>query len=251
MTAQAQGCDPGQIDAAKTELGQIVAADDGFDLLIADGRTVALTGFAAEPGAPGYAAFVERLAGAEIRIFPFQAKPDRWGRMPAIVFPASGNLSASLAEQALSAGIGRYRPDATAKPCRDRFLAAERIARDARRGLWGEPRLAVLDASDAKAVLAAPKGFLVVEGRVNTIGEQRGRLYLNFGPRRTTDFTIVISKRNLALFDQAGIPLRQLSGRRLRARGLVDRGFGPMMEIVGPDALELLGGATEAADVKR
>ena len=47
MTAQAQGCDPGQIDAAKTELGQIVAADDGFDLLLADSVLMRL-----EPGGP-------------------------------------------------------------------------------------------------------------------------------------------------------------------------------------------------------
>lgn len=225
-----------------------MAVDEGFDLLLADGRTAALAGFAAEPGAPGYAAFAEQLRGAEIRMSPLHAKPDRWGRVAAIVFPASGDTSVSLAERALAAGIGRYRPDAAAKPCRDRLLAAERMARAARRGLWGDQRLGALDAGDAKSILAAPKGFIVVEGRVNTIGEQRGRLYLNFGPRRTSDFTIVISKRNLALFEQAGIPLRQLAGRRLRARGLVDRGFGPMMEIVGPDALEVL---DEAADVKR
>lgn len=211
-----------------------------------------LAGLAAEPRAPGYAEFVARLGGAEIRLVALDPKPDRWGRIAvAAALPTVAEPGAGLAEQALAAGLGRYRPDAAAKPCRAGLLAAERAGRDAGRGLWAEPALAALDAADTRAVLAAPKGFVVVEGRVLTIGERRGRLYLNFGARRTVDFTIVISKRNLTLFDQAGVPLRQLAGRRLRARGLVDRGFGPLMEVASPDALELLDGAVDAAALKR
>ncbi len=219
--------------------------DEGFDLLLADGRVAALSGVSTSSGAPGHAEFAQRLAGADIRLAPLDAKPDRWGRIAAAAYPPAA--TESVAEQLLAAGLGRYRPDAAAKPCRDRLLAAERAAREARRGLWGEAGAAVLDAGDAKAVLAAPRGLVVVEGRVFSIGEQRGRLYLNFGPRRTTDFTIVISKRNLAQFEAARLPLRELAGRRLRARGLVDRGFGPLMEIVSPDAVELLDGGLEAA----
>lgn len=226
--------------------------DEGLDLLLADGRVAVLAGLAAEPRAPGYSEFVARLGGAGIRLAPLEPKPDRWGRIAvAAALSGASEPGGSLAEQALAAGVGRYRPDAAAKPCRARLLAAEKTAREAGRGLWGEKSLAALHAGDPKAVLAAPRGFVVVEGRVLTIGEQRGRLYFNFGVRRTTDFTIVISKKNLALFDQAGVPLRQLAGRRLRARGLVDRGFGPLMEIVSPDALELLDGAVDAAALKR
>lgn len=192
------------------------------------------------------------MRGADIRLSPLEGRADRWGRIPATARAAAPEApQTSLAESALAAGVARYRPDPAAKPCRDRLLAAEREARATRRGLWGEPGFAPLNAGDANAVLAAAKGFVVVEGRVLTIGEQRGRLYLNFGPRRTTDFTIVISKRHLPLFEAAQIPLRQLAGRRLRARGLVDRGFGPLMEIVGPDALELLDDASTAAERMR
>lgn len=195
-----------------------------------------LPGLAARPGAPGAAEFRARLDGAEVRIAPLSGKPDRWGRTPSVIF---WNGRESLAEKILFAGLGIYRPDAAAKPCRDRLLAAEISARAAGRGLWAAPG-ALLDAADTKAILAAPKGMLVIEGRVLSIGERRGRLYLNFGARRTTDFTIVISKRNLAQFEAAQLPLRDARGWRLRVRGLVDRGFGPMMEIVSPDALEIV-----------
>ncbi|HMN71185.1 MAG TPA: thermonuclease family protein [Rhodoblastus sp.] len=207
-----------------------------------------LPGVAADPAAPGYTAFAERLAGAEIRLSSLAAKPDRWGRAPAAAF--LGDRPESLGEQILEAGLARYLPDPAARPCRDRLLAAEAAARAAKRGLWAMPG-AALDAGDARAILAAPRGLALVEGRILSIGERRGRLYLNFGPRRTTDFTIVISKRNLALFDAARIPVRELAGRRLRARGLVDRGFGPLMEIGTPDALEILDGGAQTADVKQ
>lgn len=227
---------------------RVVAVDEGFDLLLADGRVATLAGVATDPAAPGYQEFARRLGGAEIRLAPLSAKPDRWGRVAAAAFREEG--PDSLGEHMLKEGIARYRPDRDAKPCRDRLLAAETAAREAKRGLWAMAG-AALDAGDAAAVSAAPKGLTIVEGRVLSIGERRGRLYLNFGPRRTTDFTIVISKRNLALFEAAHIPLRQMAGRRLRARGLVDRGFGPLMEIGNPDALELLDGDVRAAEVKQ
>jgi hypothetical protein len=40
--------------------------------------------------------------------------------------------------------------------------------------------------------------------------------------------------------EKAGIKPRDLVGRRLRARGLLDATFGPQMEISDPDGLELL-----------
>ncbi|MFV0279583.1 MAG: thermonuclease family protein [Rhodoblastus sp.] len=229
-----------------------MAVDEGADLLLADGRVAALAGFAADSGAPGYSDFAESLRGAAIRLTPLQAKPDRWRRISATAALAGSQTTApGLAETMIAAGLGRFRPDAAAKPCRDRLLAAEISARRARRGLWGGSGAGPLDANDAAAVLKAPKGFVVVEGRILTIGEARGRLYLNFGPRRTTDFSIVISKRHLALLEKAGLTPRLLAGRRLRARGLVDRGFGPQMEIVSPDALELLENESDTADMKR
>lgn len=224
--------------------------DDNFDILLADGRVAVLAGFAPEPDAAGARHFRERLAGAEIRLAPLDPKPDRWGRIPAWISSGS-QTDAGLAGEALAAGLGRYRADSSAKPCRVALLAAERAARETRRGLWSETGFSVLDAADARAALRAAKGFVIVEGRILTIGERRGRLYLNFGARRTTDFAIVISKRNAALIENAGIALRKLAGRRLRARGLLDRGFGPVMEIMSADALELLDDASDAAELKR
>ncbi|MCB1536521.1 MAG: nuclease [Rhodoblastus sp.] len=234
----------------QTEAARIAIVEDNFDILLADGRVAVLAGFAPEPAAPGYGQFRERLAGAAVRLAQLEPKPDRWGRIPAWISTGSEE-DAGLAGEALAAGLGRYRPDPAARPCRARLLATEQAARAARRGLWDEPKLGVLDAADAGAALAAAKGYLVLEGRILTIGERRGRLYLNFGARRTTDFSIVISKRNAALIENAGLPLRKLGGRRLRARGLLDRGFGPLMEITSADALELLDDLPGAAEMKR
>ena len=236
--------------SVQTEASRIAIVEDNFDILLADGRVAVLAGFAPQPDAPGYGPFRERLAGGAVRLAQLEPKPDRWGRIP--VWMSTGSKEdAGLAGEALAAGLGRYRPDPAARPCRAGLLAAEQAARAARRGLWSEPRPGVLDATDTGAVLAAAKAYVVIEGRILTIGERRGRLYLNFGARRTTDFSIVISRRNAALIEKAGLPLRKLGGRRLRARGLLDRGVGPLMEITSADALELLDEAPGATETKQ
>ena len=101
-----------------------------------------------------------------------------------------------------------------------------------------------MDAGDHAAVADAPPDFLIVEGTVSSVGATRGRIYLNLGKMRTADLAIVIVGRDIPAFEAQGIELRRLAGRRVRARGLIDRRFGPRMEIGSPDALEILGADT-------
>ena len=148
---------------------------------------------------------------------------------------------------ALESGLARYRPDAATAACRAARLTAEQRGRAAKAGLWGRAGLGMVDPADRKAVAAAPAGMIVVEGVVTKIGEAGGRLYLNFGETRAVDLAITVSRRNISRFDARGLKLRALAGKRLRARGLLDRRFGPQIEVFDPDALELVGdGATEA-----
>ncbi|HEY8261964.1 MAG TPA: nuclease (SNase), partial [Methylosinus sp.] len=58
---------------------------------------------------------------------------------------------------------------------------------------------------------------------------------------RWADFAVVIWKRNLETFEQAGLRPRRLSGRRVRVRGLIDTAYGPRMELVSPAQMEIVG----------
>jgi hypothetical protein len=225
---------------------RVASVGERFDLLLDDGRLAALVGVEFDPDAPGRGAFSARLAGSDLRMRALAPNRDRWGRIPAAIFLAREKRdgadagATNLAEAALAAGLGLYRPDALAHPCRDALLAAEARARVAKTGIWADSGRRIVDAADRRAVAAAGAGLAIVEGEVTGFGDSGGRVYLNFGKIRTVDLAIVISKRNIDMFDMQGLAPRNLVGRRLRARGLIDRRFGPQMEIGAPDALELI-----------
>lgn len=236
----------------------VAAIDDDFDLLMDDGRRVSLAGleFPSPPakGESGLRAAVRHrlsdwLAGRDVFVGAFATAPDRWGRVPSRLFAVKGEGAeaplVSVAAALLEQGDARFRPDPPATPCAKDYLTAEAPAREALRGLWSDPALRPIDpaAPDAAALLLQRKGMTVVTGRVHSVGESRGAIYLNFGEKRAEDFSVVILRRNLSIFAQSGIEPKTLIGRRARVRGLIETGFGPRIEISTPAEIEIIDGA--------
>ncbi len=230
----------------------VAAIDDDFDLLLDDGRRAALSGldFPQSPakGGPDLRAAARKrlsdwLAGRDVFLGALAAGPDRWGRIPARVFAAQGDKRdaplVSVGAAILEEGLARFRPDPTIASCARDYLAAETPAREAARGLWVEAGLRPLDAANAAGLLQR-KGMVVAEGRISSVGESRGAIYLNFGQKRAEDFAVVILRRNLAMFQASGIEPRALIGRRARVRGLIETGLGPRMEVSAPAEIEIL-----------
>lgn len=228
-------------DSAGAEPAAVAALEANGDLLLGDGRIAVLSGLALSPLASDRQAIEALLDRQDLLVKPLSPDPDRWGRIRARVYaPEETAVTTDLGERMAARGLAFYRPDPDASGCRKALLAAEAVARADRAGLWSRAG-AVVDGSDRTAVAAAPAAFLVVEGAVASVGEARGRIYLNLGKVRTVDLAIVILGRNISAFESQGVALRDLTGRRIRARGLLDRRFGPQMEIAGPDALEVIG----------
>ena len=67
-----------------------------------------------------------------------------------------------------------------------------------------------------------------------------GRVYLNFGAIWTQDFTVSVSKPNLRRFEASGMTWTALEGRRVRVRGVVAEGGGPLIEVAFPEEIERL-----------
>lgn len=231
---------------------RVVAVEEGFELLLEDGRRVQPAGIdppAATRDDPQFGvhsrqALAARLAGEMIDGPPAAAAPDRWGRTVATVFAEdeAGAPPEDVAAMIVAAGAARVRPEAAVGACLPALLRVEAAARLARLGLWADPTYAVLSA-DAPETFVGRFGTLqIVEGRVTSIGESGPRTYLNFGPRRGVDFTVVVAKQNGKAFDRAGVPLQRLLGRRVRVRGFLDKGSGPQIEISAPDWLEMIEG---------
>jgi endonuclease YncB( thermonuclease family) len=246
----------GPCSRENTARASVANVDPSLDIALADGRILSLAGLDAPrhtPDNPRLALeardkLARWLESREVAVRALAEKPNRFGRIPARLFAAppgaspgaSAGAEIGIAEAILDAGLARYRPEAAAHPCRESLLAAEAEARAGKIGLWADPSYAVLPAGDRAAFSNPPKGMVLVEGTPVTFGETASRLYLNFGPSRGGDFAITLPKRDATALEKAGIKPRDLVGRRLRVRGLLDRTFGPQMEITDPDQLELI-----------
>lgn len=227
----------------------VAAVDEDFELLLDDGRRAALAGLDFPPPemAELRAAIRNRLsswlAGRDIFLGAFASTLDRWGRAPARIYasPAEGGALApltSVAAALLSAGDARFRPDPAVAACAKAYLAAEAPARDSGVGVWSRPELRPIDVSAPGAVddLKRRKGMIVVVGAIRSVGESRRAFYLNFGDKWRDSFTVVILRRNLAIFGQ--IEPRLLVGRRVRVRGLIETGA--RIEIATPAEIEFV-----------
>ena len=241
--------DTGECSPEDATPATVVSVDagvrEGVELLLDDGRRATLAGLEfPSPSAELRQAMSRWLSGQMVFVGP--TRQDRWGRFPALIFAADGTGTSSgfiaVGVAAIDAGLARYRPDPVAVSCRATYLAAEARARSRRTGVWSNPDLLPVDADgpEAAAVLPQRRGLTLVEGVVRSTGAGPRAIYLNFGHRRATDFTVVISRRFSYNRPDSGFDPAQLIGRRVRVRGLIDTARGPRIEITGPEEIEIV-----------
>lgn len=224
-----------------------IGADAGGDVEVTldDGRRTTLAGLDFSSRTSTAQAVLARWLVGRV-VFVRAAPMDRWGRTPAQIFaaatPAPASPLISVGEAVIEAGLARYRPGPASVPCRAHSLAAEEEARKAHAGLWGDLAMWPVDveAQAALTELSRRKGLTLVEGVVRSVGETRNTIYLNFGHRRIGDFAVVISRRFSYKQPVSGFDPRKLIGRRVRVRGLIDTGWGPRIEIAGPEDIEII-----------
>ena len=238
---------------ATSEGLRVAGVDVRLEITLEDGRRLRLPGVeapkasAADPARPARSAGQLRAwlmrPGLEARLELLAAAPDRWSRLPARLFAPGGDGAVqSVGEAIIEAGLARVEIDPLARPCLRGLLALEAKARRERLGLWADPAFAVLRAADRDALSLRAGEMLLVEGRVTGVGSAASRSYLNFGPIRTVDFAAVVARANVAVFEKSGLSLQTLEGRFVRLRGLMETQFGPQIELMDPEALELTQG---------
>ena len=87
--------------------------------------------------------------------------------------------------------------------------------------------------------MASRERFAIVEGKVLSVRESGGTIYVNFGRRWSEDFTVTILKRIGAKFVAAGLDPKRLEGRRVRVRGFIEERGGPWIEATAPEQFEI------------
>jgi micrococcal nuclease len=240
-------------DLSQPETGTVAAVIDGETLQLTDGRTVRLIGAKAPMPPLGWRGedpwplvdeakdALESLAsGREIELRFGERRTDRHGHALAQVFVVSGGTRLWLQEEMITKGLARVYSLPDSRACIAELMAREREARAERRGVWGSSAYRIASALDVKRLGRLIHSYQLVEGRVASVGEGGGRLYLNFAPDWRSDFTISVERKAVGAFAAAGIDLKALAGARLRVRGFLAWRNGPMVEASHPEQIELL-----------
>ncbi len=239
---------------------RVVEVVDGDTVVLDDGRQVRLVGIQAPKlplGRKGFVAWpladeardklVRLSAGKLVTLYRGETGQDRHGRELAQLVTHE-EKPVWLQAEMLRTGYARVYSFPDNRLCVDRLLASEKEARARRAGIWALPYYAIRDAARVEELNGLADSFQLVEGNVQKAALVRGRLYLNFGERYQTDFTVTVPPRQVKLFNEsewAGLLADRggempVVGKRLRVRGWIDRYNGPEIVVTHPEQVELL-----------
>jgi len=173
---------------AAADTARVAKVIDGDSLRLSSGREVRLIGINAPELGPDAAAaepfareardrLRELTEGQTLIVQHDRERADRYGRELVYLNLPDGS---DVQERLLAEGLARAIAVSPNLARLDRYLAAERTARQARRGLWGHsyymPR-------PAESLGGGETGFRLVRGTVSRVGSSRRFHYLDLAPR--------------------------------------------------------------------
>jgi endonuclease YncB( thermonuclease family) len=227
---------------ALTGTGKVASILDGRDFVLDEGREVRLAAVEVPvlgpAGATAKSALEALLTGQTVELRQPAAAMDRYGRILAQVYLSGERAEPSAGHALLAQGFARVGAHVGDAACAAELLARERAARTAKLGLWADPYYVIVKAGSGAELLAERGRFTVAEGRVLSVRESGGTIYMNFGRRWSEALTVTISKRRERIFTQAGLSLKSLQNRFVRVRGWVDERNGPRIEASYPEQIE-------------
>ena len=230
----------------------------GNSLVLEDGLRVALAGIQtpknawpdkglkAWPLADEARAKLARLTrGKTLQLYYGGDTRDRYGRALAQVWTldAQGERDIWLQQAMTNAGYARVYPWASQQQDTQKLYAAEHAARSAKRGIWDEAKTGgyyAVRRPDPNPLAQYVDSVQIVEGIILSAADVRGTTYLNFGSDYKTDFTIAIAKKNRKAFTKSGLDPLTLTGAKVRVRGYIELGNGPVIWLAAPQRLEVL-----------
>ena len=239
LAATARADDKPGCKAAAIGAGEVRTVVDGRTVQLSDGRELRLAGIEVPTSDAAKAALAALVSGREISLLRLGPERDRYGRVVALVAVLPALAGQSVQQALLADGHARVSANVGDSACAASLLGAEQKARGAGLGLWADPYYVIRHAEDPAGVLAVRGHFAVVEGKVLSVRESGGTIYVNFGRRWSDDFTVTVLKRHERSFTAAGLPLKKLAGQHVRVRGLIEERGGPWIEAAVPSQIEI------------
>lgn len=167
------------------------------------------------------------------------ADPDRYGRIVGDAVDPKHPFS--LRRHLVAEGLALVHPRPRVDTCCAALYRAEASARRAGKGVWAEPAGLIRRIDRRTGSTNLPlSDFAIVEGRVLSVGDRERDLYLNFGHRWSTDFTITVSKTAFSGTEKDLQRLAGLDGKWIRVRGVSDAWQGGRIQVIDPDQIEIL-----------
>ncbi|MET0741923.1 MAG: DNA-binding protein [Microvirga sp.] len=220
------------------------------EMVLESGRTVGLAGIRLpeDEAARGPAlAWLRAREGRAVLVRAY-GPPDRWDRQPSALAtgdgPGNGPATSprdppeDFATALVRAGLALVDAGVAETHCAPDLLVAEAQARERSLGIWDQDRYKPLDAAQRDGLRERAGTFVLVEGRVRSVGERPQTTYLNFGGAWAEDFTIIISKKTWTRLTERGLTPDSLRGRRVRARGVLEAWQGTALRIRAPEMIE-------------
>jgi endonuclease YncB( thermonuclease family) len=231
----------GSCRLATVGAGVVGAVVDPSTIMLDGAREVRLAAIEV-PAARGDEArrMLETLLGQTVALRNLAAVTDRYGRIQAQLFAGGAGSERWIQSELIGRGAARVAARVGSRGCAGELLARERAARSAKLGLWAEPDYAIRNAEDPAGIAADRGGFAIVEGRVLSVRESGGTIYVNFGRRWSQDFTVTVLKRHERSFVAEGLEPKRLERHRVRVRGYVEERGGPWIEAVRPEQIEIV-----------
>lgn len=224
--------------------GTVRSIRDGRTLTLADGREVRLAGLESPPGPAPNAQAREALdalaRGREVILKKSGGTADRYGRTVAYLVVKTPDGERAAQDSLLSAGHAMLGSRTGSPGCASGLRAVERAARQAARGVWSDPNFAVLAAGNPDVISTRAGQFRLIQGKILSVRDSGSTIYMNFGRRWSRDFSVTMLKRNRRLFAAAGVDPKQLEGREVLVRGIIERRSGPTIEAAWPEQIEIL-----------
>lgn len=179
-------------------------------------------------------------------VLAYPAGPqDRWGLRPAWLVVTPPEEAGLLQYELLLSGREIFAPHHALGDCAELLRGAEKSSRVRAVGRWADKAgRAVYSALDPQALQEAAGDYVIVQGRIVSLGKTRRTRYLNFGRHWKTDFTVTISEADAGAFEDhlAGrdMTFADLAGRAVEIRGVVQIDDGPRIDLRHVPQLDIL-----------
>ena len=226
--------------------GETVILDDGRELRLVGALDPRALDVDAEPGTwPAERAAQEVLRalvlGRSIELRFAGERTDRYGRLQAQAFLIEGDTRRWVQGTMLQHALARAYAVAGDATCREALLAAERAARQANRGLWAEAAYRIRSADDPLELLRYRTTYQVVQGRIASVAQTRGTVYLNFDRNWRQGFSVSLRRGDASLLGTfAGDP-EALEGRLVQVRGWIEqRDAAPIIDLSAAGLIEVV-----------